>query len=47
MSMFNDIVWGQNDNTEECNQNAFEVSKHARRFPYDRWSFLGPVLEKT
>ena len=47
MSMFNDIVWEENDNTEECAQNAFEVSKYARRFACGRWSFLGPGLEKT
>ena len=47
MSMFHLIVCGENDNTEECNQNAIEVSKYARRFPFGRWSFLGPGLEKT
>ena len=47
MSMFDDIVWGDNDNTEECDQNAIEVSKYARRFPCGRWSFLGPGLENT
>ena len=47
MSMFDDIMWGENDNTEECAQNTIEVSKYARRFPYDRWSFLAPELEKT
>ena len=47
MSMSDDIVWEENDNTEECNQNANEVSKYARRFPCGRWSFLGPGLEKT
>ena len=47
MSMYNDIMWGENDNTEECVQNAIEVSKYARRFPCCRWSFLGPGLEKT
>ena len=47
MSMFDDTTWGENDNTEDCAQNAIEVSKYARRFPRDRWSFLGPGPEKT
>ena len=47
MSMFADIMWRENDNTEECAQNATEVSKYARRFPGGRWSFLGPGLENT
>ena len=47
MSMFNDIAWRENDNTEECAQNATEVSKYARRFPCGRSSFLGPGSEKT
>ena len=46
-SMFDDIMWGENDNTEECAQNVFEVSKYARRFPCGRWSFLGLGPEKT
>ena len=40
MSMYNDIVWGENGNTEEGNQNSIEVSKYARGFPCGRWSFL-------
>ena len=47
MSMFDDIMWRENDNTEECAQNDKEISKYARRFPRGRWSFLGPGLEKT
>ena len=46
MSMYKDIVWGENGNTEECNQNFIEVSKYARRFPCGRWSFLGPGSER-
>ena len=46
MSMFDDILWCENDSTEECAQNAVEVSKYARRFLRGRWSFLGPGLEK-
>ena len=33
MSMFDDIMWEENDSKEECAQNAFEVSKYARRLP--------------
>ena len=47
MSTFDDIMWGENDNTEECTQNVIEVSKYARKFPCGRWSFLGLGLEKT
>ena len=47
MSMFDVIMRGENDNTEECAQNPIEVSKYAPRFPCGRWSFLGPRLEKT
>ena len=47
VSMFDDIMWGENDNTEESALNAKEVSKYARRFPRGHWSFLGPGQEKT
>ena len=46
MSMFNDIIWGSEDNERECNANADLVSIHAKRFPAGRWSFLGPGSEK-
>ena len=46
MSMFHDIVLGENGNTEECIQNSIKVSKYARRFPCGRWSFLKPGSEK-
>ena len=46
MSMYNDIAWGENGNTEKCVQNSIKVAKYARRFPCGRWSFLGPGSEK-
>ena len=46
MSMFNDIIWGSEDNERECSANATLVSIFARRFPAGRWSFLGPGPEK-
>ena len=46
MSMFNDILWGSEDNEQECNADANLVSIHARRFPPGRWSFLGRGSEK-
>ena len=46
MSMFNDILWGSEDNERECNANADLVSTFAKRFPAGRWSFLGPGSEK-
>ena len=45
MSMFNDIIWGINDNELECIANAQLVSLLARRFLAGRWSFLGPGSE--
>ena len=30
MSMFNDILWGSEDNERECNANADLVSFHAK-----------------
>ena len=46
MSMFNDIIWGTEDNERECIANAALVSSLAKRFPAGRWSFLGPGSEK-
>ena len=40
MSMFNDILWGSEDNEQECDANANLVSIYARRFTPGRWSFL-------
>ena len=45
MSMFNDILWGSEDNERECNAKATLVSLFAKRFPAGRWSFLGPGSE--
>ena len=46
MSMFNDIMWGSEDNEQECDANATLVTLFARRFPPGTWSFLGPGPEK-
>ena len=46
MSMFNDIIWGSQDNEQECESNANFVSIYARRFSRGRWSFFGPGSEK-
>ena len=45
MSMFNDIIWGSEDNERECRANATLVSAFAKRSPARRWSFLGPGSE--
>ena len=45
MSMFNDIIWGSSDNERECIANATLVTLFAKRFPAERWSFLGPGSE--
>ena len=46
MSMYNDIVWRERGNAENCESNSREVANYARRFPRGRWSFLGPGSEK-
>ena len=33
MSMFNDILWGSEDNEQECESYANLVSIYAKRFP--------------
>ena len=47
MSMFDEITWGENDNTVECRQNSVEFGKYARRFHRDHCSFLGSESEKA
>ena len=46
MSMYNDIAWSEQGNTEKCENNSVTVANYARRFPRGRWSFLGPGSEK-
>ena len=46
MSMFNDIIWGSEDNERECIADATLMTLFANRFPAGRWSFLGPGSEK-
>ena len=41
MSMFNEILWGSEDNERDCNANTTLVSLFAKRFPAGRWTFLG------
>ena len=45
VSMFNDIISGNEDNETECIANSTLVSLFAKRFPARRWSFLGPGSE--
>ena len=45
MSMFNDIIWRNEDNETECIANSTLVSLFAKRFPAGRWSFHGPGSE--
>ena len=40
MSMFNEIIWGYEDNETECIANSTLVSEK-KRFPAGHWSFLG------
>ena len=46
MSMFNDIIWGTEDNEQECIANSTLVSLFAKRCPAGRLSFFGPGSEK-
>ena len=46
MSMYNDIVLGEQGNTEKCVQNCITVANYARKFLPGHWSFLGPGSEK-
>ena len=47
MSMFNDIMWGSEDNEQECDANATLVTLFARRFLPGTWSFLGPDQKRS
>ena len=44
--MFNDTIWGSEDNERECIANATFVPLFAKKNPVGRWSFLGPGSEK-
>ena len=46
MSMFNDIEWREQGNTDKCMKNSLEVANYARRFFRGHSSFLGPGPEK-
>ena len=46
MSMYNDIEWGEEGNTERCEYNSQTVAKYARIFTRGHWSFLGLGSEK-
>ena len=39
MSMYNDIVWREQGNTEKRENNSVTVANYARRLPRGRWSF--------
>ena len=41
MSMYNDIAWGEEGNTERCEYNSQTVANYARKYPRGHWSFLG------
>ena len=44
--MFNDIVWGSEDNERECEAYSTVVFVFAKRFQPGRSSFLGPGSER-
>ena len=46
MSMFNDIIWGSEDNERECITNVTLVTLFAIKIPAGRWSVLWSGSEK-
>ena len=46
MSTYNDIVWGELGNKENCMMNSATAADYARKFLPGRSSFLGPGSEK-
>ena len=46
MSMFNDVAWRENGNTEQCIQNSHRVSKYARRMSLRSLVILGTWIRK-
>ena len=46
MSMYNDIACQEKGNKERCEYISQTVANYARKFPRDRWSFLGPGSEE-
>ena len=46
MSVYNDMIRGEQGNHEKCETNSVTVVNCARRFPLGRWSFLGRGSEK-
>ena len=40
MSMYNDIVWAERGNIENCLANSVNIIENTRKFPQGRWSFL-------
>ena len=45
MSMYNDMVWGNEKNKSLCIENSALVSECATKIPKGHWSFLGPGCE--
>ena len=46
MSMYIDIDWRKRGNKDICIANGLKIIEYARRFPQERWSFLGTGSEK-
>ena len=46
MSMYNDIAWGDNGNTERCEYMSKTIADYARKFLRGHWCFLGSGSEK-
>ena len=47
ISILSDILWGSQDNEQDCELRAKLVFIHARRFSPRTWSFLGTGPEKS
>ena len=46
MSMYNDIVWREQGNTEKCVTSSRPAADNARKFLPGHWSFSGPGSDK-
>ena len=44
--MYNDSIWRERGNRENCVANSVKIRECARKFPRGRWSFLVPGCEK-
>ena len=46
LSMFNDIVWKENNSRVTCIANSVSESNYATKFLEGHWSYFGPGVKK-